>query len=257
MNVFAQFSVLSALLTVAACAHVPTDPAARADFDKTDDPAEPTNRAIFAANQAVDRNVLKPVATAYRDNVPTGAQRGVHNFASNLGEPKVLVNDLLQGNASRAWNTTQRFVVNSTLGVAGFFDVADGFDLPHHPADFGQTFGVWGMGPGPAVQLPLLGASNARDSVGTVLGFVANPLNFIPGGTITTITTVGAGGGMLDARSSVLDATNSLEKSSLDYYATLRSINQQQRAALVQNGKDGHVQGMAGTVTLEKPDAAP
>jgi phospholipid-binding lipoprotein MlaA len=143
MNTFGHSCAVSALLVIAACAHVPSDPAARADDNKVDDPAESTNRAVFGANQTVDRNALKPVAAAYRDHVPAGARQSVHNFASNLGEPKVLVNDLLQGNVRRAWNTTQRFVVNSTIGGAGFFDVADDFGLPHHTADFGQTFGVW------------------------------------------------------------------------------------------------------------------
>lgn len=244
---------LTSALALASCASIPADPAARADFERTDDPAEPTNRAVFRANQAVDRNVLKPVATAYRDYVPGGARRGVHNFVSNLSEPKVLVNDILQGNVSRAWNTTQRFVVNSTLGVGGLFNVADRLGLPHHEADFGQTFGVWGGGTGPAVQVPLLGPSNVRDAVGGVLGFVADPLNYIPGGAIGTITAAGAGGGVLDGRSEVLDATNSLEKSSLDYYATLRSVSAQRRAALVQEGCDGRVQGRtrAGVETLE------
>ena len=178
----------ASMLVMAGCAHVPTDPDARADYERANDPAEPTNRAVFGANQVVDRNVLKPVATAYRDNVPDGVRRGVHNFVTNLGEPGVFVNDVLQGNVHRALNTTARFVVNSSAGVGGLFDVADDWGLPHHQADFGQTFGVWGIGPGPAVQLPLLGPSDVRDSVGSVLGFVANPLNQISGGTITLIT---------------------------------------------------------------------
>ncbi|WP_428488485.1 MlaA family lipoprotein [Rhodopila sp.] len=198
---------------------------------------------MFSANQAVDHNVIKPVATAYKNNVPNRVQHGVHNFVTNLGEPVVLVNDLLQGNVSRAWNTTRRFVVNTTAGGIGIFDVAGGWGLPHHEADFGQTFGVWGIGPGPAVQLPLLGPSNVRDSVGGVLGFVANPLSYVPGGAVSTVTIAGAGGGALDTRSRLLGTTDSLEKNSLDYYATLRSISAQRRAALVQEGRQGKVQG--------------
>ena len=239
MNDTVNSILAGSLLLVAACAQAPSDPMARAEFNQLNDPAEPTNRAIFGANQYADRNVLKPVAGAYRDVVPGRVRRSVGNFASNLSEPRVLVNDLLQGNVGRAWNTTQRFAVNSTLGAAGLFDVADEWGLPRHDADFGQTLGIWGVDTGPSVQLPLLGPSNVRDAVGGVVGLVANPLALIPGGAITAVTTAGAGAGALDGRAQVLDATNSLEANSLDYYATLRSISAQRRAALVEEGRIG------------------
>jgi phospholipid-binding lipoprotein MlaA len=210
------------------------------------DPAEATNRRIFGFNMAVDRNVTKPVAEAYENHVPDGIRHGVHNFVTNLDEPKVFVNDVLQGNLTRAAATTGRFVLNSTVGLAGIFDVAGSLNLPHHEADFGETFGVWGIGPGPAVQLPLLGSSNARDSVGTVLGFVANPLMQVPGGAITAISAVGAGGGVVDGRAQILDASNALEKNSVDYYATLRSVTAQRRAALVEDGRIGAIKSQVG-----------
>lgn len=248
MNSLVNTALVGNLLMMAACATAPSDPDARAEFHELNDPAEPTNRAIFGANQYVDRNLLKPVATAYKDVVPDQARRSVGNFTSNLSAPKVLLNDMLQGNVSRAWNTTQRFAVNSTLGAAGFFDVASGWGLPKHDADFGQTLGVWGVGTGPSVQVPLLGPSNVRDAMGGVVGIVTSPLSFIPGGTIATITSVGAGAGVLDGRAQILDTTNSLEASSVDYYATLRSISAQRRAALVEEGRAGlnTEQGSAG-----------
>ena len=239
MNSLVNPALVGSLLMVAACATAPPDPVARAEFNQLNDPAEPTNRAIFGANRYVDRNVLKPVAGTYRDVVPDRARRSVGNFASNLSEPRVFLNDVLQGNVSRAWNTTQRFAVNSTLGAAGLFDVATDWGLPKHDADFGQTLGVWGVGTGPSVQLPLLGPSNVRDAVGGVVGIVTNPLSFIPGGAITAVTSVGTGAGIVDGRAQVLDTTNSLEASSLDYYATLRSISAQRRAALVEEGRMG------------------
>ena len=223
------------------CAHAPSDLAARADYQRDNDPAEPVNRAVFGANQFIDRNALKPVAAGYSTYVPGGVRRSVHNFVGNLGEPAVAVNDLLQGNVSRAWNTTQRFVINSTAGGAGLFDVASDLNRPGHQADFGQTLGVWGVGPGPAVQLPLLGPSNVRDSVGTVAGILANPLGFIPGGAITAITATGTGLGVIDGRALLIPTTDGLEQSSLDYYATLRSISTQRRAALVEEGRAGTV----------------
>ena len=121
-------------------------------------------------------------------------------FVGNLAQPEIAVNDVLQGNFSRAWNTTERFGVNTTVGGAGVFDVASGWDLPGHPADFGQTLGVWGVDSGPAVQLPLLGPTNARDAVGTVVGSAMNPLGFAGGGAASAVTTVGAGLGVVDGR---------------------------------------------------------
>lgn len=234
-------SLLVAVLVPAACAHAPADPAARAEYDQANDPAESANRKVFAANQYVDRNVLKPVATAYNDYVPGRVRRSVHNFGSNLKEPGVLVNDLLQGNVSRAWNTTQRFVVNTTVGGAGLFDAATDWGLPAHEADLGQTFGVWGIGPGPAVQLPLLGPSNLRDTVGQGAGLLTNPLTFIPGGVMSTVSAVEAGTGAVDGRTALLSVTNDLEKNSLDYYATLRSVSAQRRATIVEEGRAGKV----------------
>lgn len=234
-------SLLAAVLLPTACAHAPADSAGRAEYERANDPAEPVNRKVFAANQYVDRNVLKPVATAYNDYVPGRVRRSVHNFGSNLKQPGVLVNDLLQGNVRRAWNTTQRFVVNTTVGGAGLFDAATDWGLPAHEADLGQTFGVWGMGPGPAVHLPLFGPSNLRDAVGRGAGLLTNPLAFIPGGAMTAVSATGAGTGVVDGRAGMLAATDDLEKNSLDYYATLRSVSAQRRAAIVEEGRAGKV----------------
>jgi phospholipid-binding lipoprotein MlaA len=119
--------------------------------------------------------------------------------------------------------------------------VAAYWDRPRHNADFGQTLGVWGIGPGPAVQLPLFGPSNVRDGVGTLVGVVANPVSFIPGGAAAAIGAAGGGIGLVDRRAGLLDTTDSLEKTSLDYYATLRSAAAQRRAALVREGRVGDV----------------
>jgi phospholipid-binding lipoprotein MlaA len=234
---------LTSTLTLLACTHVPTDPEARAEYKQNSDPAEPTNRAIFAGNQFVDRNALQPVARGYEGYVPGGVRRSVHNFISNLGQPAVALNDVLQGNFSRAWNTTQRFAINTTAGGAGLFDVATAWNRPAHSADFGQTLGVWGIGPDPSVQLPLLGPSNVRDSLGTVVGFVTNPTNYVPGGAAAAVGTASLGLGVVDKRADLLSATDSLEHNSLDYYAASRSAVMQQRAALVAEGKAGLVKG--------------
>ncbi len=227
--------------TLTACAHPPAGTEARAEYEQKNDPAEPTNRVIFQGNKFVDDNAIKPVARAYQEHMPSRVKKSVHNFTSNLGQPTVALNDVLQGNFSRSWNTIQRFVINTTVGGAGLFDVATDWDRPGHSADFGQTLGVWGIGPGPSVQLPLLGPSNVRDTVGKVVDIVANPVGLIPGGTIATVDTAAKAAGVVDGRARALGATDSLERDYLDYYAASRSAVAQRRAALVAEGKAGEV----------------
>jgi phospholipid-binding lipoprotein MlaA len=243
---------LLAMTALGACAEVPTDPAALSAYDEANDPAEPTNRVIFDANQWIDRNALQPVARTYQDNMPDGVRDSVHNFGQNLRAPFVLVNDVLQGNMGRAWTTTQRFVVNTTVGVAGLFDVASDWDLPAHEADFGQTLGVWGVEPGPSVQLPLLGPSNLRDAAGTAFGLLSDPVGYVPGMQVVQIA--GAVGDVIDGRARMLAVTDGLEKSSVDYYSAVRSLYAQHRAAFVEEGKAGDNRADAdGTALPLKP----
>ncbi len=204
------------------------------------DPGEPVNRVIFAGNRVADDYIIAPVARGYRDYVPQPVRRSVGNFVSNFRSPTVLANDLLQGNVRRAWTTTQRLVVNSTAGVGGLFDVAAELDLPPHDADLGQTFGVWGIGPGPAVQLPLLGPTNMRDATGRIVSLVANPLSLIvPGETVSAIGQGTTAAGLVHGRSGQLEATDALQASSLDYYTSLRSVEAQRRRAFVAEGIRG------------------
>lgn len=232
---------VGSIAAFAGCAHPPAEPAARAEYERNNDPAEPTNRAIFAANKFIDDNTVQPVARSYQEHMPGRVQKSIHNFTSNLGQPAVALNDVLQGNFGRSWNTLQRFVINTTVGGAGLFDVATDWDRPAHAADFGQTLGVWGIGPGPSVQLPLGGPSNVRDTVGKAISLVANPTNLIPGGAATTVVTVAGAANAIDGRARTLNATDSLERNSVDYYAASRSAAAQRRAALVAEGKAGEV----------------
>lgn len=229
------------ILILAGCAAAPADPEERAEFDEANDPAEPTNRVIFEGNQFIDRTLLQPVTRAYLAHVPETAQHSIHNFVSNFGEPEVLINDLLQGNVTRAWVTTQRFAANSTIGLGGLLDPASDWGLPYHSADFGQTFGVWGVDTGPSVQLPLFAFSNVRDTAGLALGMLANPMGFIPGNTMMDLRIADSGVALVDRRAEVLPATDSLEASALDYYSTLRSVTATHRAALIEEGKVGAV----------------
>lgn len=230
-------AALAVILTLGACAEAPTDPVALAAYDEANDPAEPANRVIFDGNQWVDRNALKPTARFYQDNVPDDVQDGLHNFGRNLSSPVVLVNDVLQGNMGRAWTTTQRFAVNTTVGGAGLFDVATDWDLPAHEADFGQTLGVWGVDPGPSVHLPLFGPSNLRDAAGTAFGFFGDPVGYVPG--MQVVQTSAMVVDVIDGRARMLPMTDDLEKNSVDYYAALRSAYAQHREALVEEGRAG------------------
>ena len=200
------------------------------------DPAEPVNRGVFAFNRVVDDYALAPVARGYR-YTPDFFQTGVHNFVANFGEPKVFINDLLQGNPRRSVNTLGRFVLNTTVGVLGLIDVSGKLGIARHDADFGQTFGVWGIGNGPIVELPLFGTSNSRDAAGRVLNFVVNPFGN-NSDTVDTLSTVDTVGGIVDGRAEALPLTDSLKKLP-DYYSALRNVVAEHRAAYVQEGRQG------------------
>lgn len=204
-----------------------------------DDPAEPFNRGVFAFNRVVDDYALAPVARGYR-YTPDFFQTGVHNFVANFGEPKVFINDLLQGNPGRSANTLGRFLFNTTVGVAGLIDVSGMAGIPRHSADFGQTFGVWGIGNGPIVELPLLGTSNSRDAAGRVLSFMVDPFGD-NSDTVDTLSTINTVGDVVDGRAEALPLTDSLQKLP-DYYSALRNVVAERRAAFVADGKQGSAQ---------------
>ena len=230
--------VLALLLCCGGCAATtPTASTTADDADTEHDPAEPVNRAIFKVNVAADHAVMRPVAQAYADHVPEGVQKGIHNVVQNLKEPAVAVNDALQGNVNQAWQSVQRLAVNSTVGVAGIFDVASQLGLPPHKADFGQTLAVWGVGEGPFVELPLLGPSNARDTVGTAVDMALNPLTFVGGAPATYAGVATGSANVVDTRSQHLHDLDELERNSLDYYATLRSVYRQHRDAEISAAK--------------------
>jgi phospholipid-binding lipoprotein MlaA len=221
----------------------PRDPIEQGRIDSANDPAEAINREIFKANKFFDDIILKPVARAYVAGVSPELRQGIHNFTNNVGEPVVFANDVLQGNVERAWNTTQRFAVNTTIGIVGFVDVADTWGRPHHYADLGQTFGVWGIASGPAVQVPILGPSDLRDALGLATTSLAGTFA-LQGmiGSAISYTQLGATGmDDIDYRSKLLPNTDALEKTSKDLYASIRLIKAQLRAKLVEEGKAGRV----------------
>jgi phospholipid-binding lipoprotein MlaA len=248
--------VVMLVLCCCGCAAAPRDSATADDVDAQRDPAEPVNRAIFKANMAADHAVMKPVAQAYVDHVPEAIQTGVRNVVQNLKEPAVAVNDALQGNVKQAWQSVQRLAVNSTVGVVGVFDMAQKWGLPAHKADFGQTLAGWGVGEGPFVELPLLGPSNVRDTVGTVVDMAMNPLNFVGAAPATYASVATGGANFVDTRAQHLHDLDELERNSLDYYATLRSAYRQHRQAEINAAKQP-AQPPEGQVDISAPSTNP
>lgn len=226
------------LLPLLGCSQAAKQPDCAALSHSVRDPAEPVNRKVFAFNRVVDEYVMQPVARGYA-RLPQPVQDGVHNFSANFSEPKVLVNDLLQGNGRRAMNTVGRFTFNTLLGVGGLFDTAGRMGLPHHEADFGQTFGVWGIGAGPVLEWPLLGSANSRDSVGRVANFLFSPFGD-NSDTVATLGTVQTVGSTVDQRAAALPLTERLETEP-DYYSALRNQIAENRARRVAEGRAGQV----------------
>ena len=220
-----------------ACATPPTDPVARADYDKVNDPAEDVNRGIFEFNLALDRAILKPVAKGWKEMAPVPVQNGVHNFLSNLRAPVILLNDILQLDFERAMTTLTRFLINSTFGIFGLADAASEMGLPFHNEDFGQTLAVWGVEEGSYVMLPFFGPSNPRDTIGLVVDFFTDPFNIVMDNTGNEwATPTDTGATAVDVRARYYDELEDLEKSSLDYYAAIRSLYRQRRASEIVNG---------------------
>lgn len=230
---------LLAAVLLAGCATRPpaSDPEALAEFKQTNDPAEPTNRRLYAVHQGIDSYVLRPVAVGYRAVVPAPIRTGVRNVLGNLRTPVILANDMLQGEPRRAGDTLGRFVINSTLGIGGIFDVAASqFGVRGHAEDYGQTLARWGVGEGPYVFVPVLGPSNPRDLVGFGLGILGDPLTWVGQGAVVSGLTYGrTGATVVDTREGLIEPLDDLERSSLDSYATLRSVYRQRRAVEISN----------------------
>ncbi len=230
--------VLVCALGLAACATAPEDEEARIAYEETNDPLEPTNRFLFDVNNAVDKAVLKPVAKGYRSVVPSDARNGIRNFFDNAGTPVILINDILQGQGGRAAETLVRFFVNSTAGFFGFFDVAGDYGLERHEEDFGQTLAVWGAGEGPYMMLPVFGPSNVRDTVGLIADSFMNPLSYWASNNDLRIPRYGASlVDGIDKRSRKIETLEDIERDSLDFYATLRSLYRQDRKSEILNGE--------------------
>lgn len=234
-------SLLAALPACAVKGNAPVDKAApvtaadEADLPPPDnhDPLEPVNRGIFRFNEVVDGLVLKPAAHIYLGVVPTPVRHGVHNVLTNLSAPVVFLNSAFQGDDVNMGRTAGRFLINSTLGVAGIFDMASNMGIPkEHKKDFGQTLGVHNVGSGPYLVLPIFGPSSLRDGFGMIADTAMDPFTYIFNSN-TTIALDGAR--VIDRRAELLPLTDRIYRDSLDPYASIRSVYQQHREKVVSN----------------------
>ena len=194
------------------------------------DPLEPSNRLVFGGNETVYRYLFDPVADVYGFVVPRPVRRSVLRFFENLGEPAVFFNEVLQLNPKRAGRTGARFVVNTTVGVAGLFDPAHRVGLTRNQTDFGETLGVYGIGQGWYLVVPLLGPSSVRDLVGDLVNGLMHPQNYFLAYAPQAILATSGGFSRYEASRKELGA---LRDSSIDFYAAMRSAYLMQREAEV------------------------
>jgi len=197
------------------------------------DPYENINRNVYAFNDALDKAILKPVATGYDKATPSFMKTGVSNFLSNLREPRNFLNNLLQLNMEGTVQSLGRFAFNSTFGLAGVLDIMSEAGIEQKNEDFGQTLAVWGLKPGAYVYLPLFGPSTVRDTVGRVGDYLMlSPSSFIEDSKLQTSHTVI---NVIDVRTSLLPLDSILEKQ-VDTYNFVRSGYEQSRMNSVFNG---------------------
>jgi len=207
---------------------------ATADGDTANDPFESVNRSIFDFNNKLDNAVFEPVSQAYVDNIPEPVRQVVTDTLRYLKTPVIFANDVLQGDVDRAGNTLSRFVTNTTIGFAGMVDTASATGAPYHEEDFGQTLAVWGFGEGPYLMIPVLGPMTLRDGFGKIGDSFIDPLGEIDEAAFDWSHKIVGG---VDTRADLLDTLDDLERTSLDYYAAIRSLYRQKRNDEISNGE--------------------
>jgi phospholipid-binding lipoprotein MlaA len=221
-------TLLCTALLLAGCASAPSD-----SVTQTQDPWEGFNRKVYAFNDALDKNVARPVTAQYIRAMPSPARSGIHNVVTNLGEPITVVNDALQGKVKQGFQDLGRFLVNSTFGLLGWFDVAQHWGMPHHDEDFGQTMAVWGVPSGPYLVLPVLGPSTVRDTGGRVGDVYTDPpRNDMPPRWRNSELVIDA----VDTRAGLMETNETLDNS-YDPYSFMRDAYLQNRRYKIYDGQ--------------------
>jgi phospholipid-binding lipoprotein MlaA len=214
-------AVAGLAVSLAGCATGPANPDA--------DPFEPFNRQMYAFNDGLDRAVLEPAAKGYRAVTNEPVRQGVSNFLGNLREPVTFANELLQGRPVAAAGTFGRFVINTTVGIAGVFNPAEAVGIERTREDFGQTLGVWGVAPGPYLVLPLISSTSPRDLGGSAVDVFLNPINYAEFDGDDAFNISARVLGVLAGRESAIETIDSVRETQLDPYTTLRRFHIQNR----------------------------
>ncbi len=226
-------AILASALLLSACA------------TRDEDPLEGYNRGMHGVNTVLDKAIFRPVAKGYRFITPDGVRSRIGNISDNLREPVNMVNSFLQGDFDQGMVSFWRFIINSTVGVGGMNDVAASAGLKERREDFGQTLGVWGAGPGPYIVLPIIGPSSGRDTIGMVADWFTSPWPYMLDEDREKIALVLAQG--LVERERLIDPMDDIYETSLDPYATFRSVYGQYRDAAVKNTRDSSAYSKAKT----------
>jgi phospholipid-binding lipoprotein MlaA len=214
MTLFTHFK-RPAIWVCASLAMVVVQGCATAPGGNPSDPFESFNRSVFSFNDGLDRAVIKPVATVYRDVTPSPIRTGVTNFFGNLQDAWSVVNNALQGKGEYAGDSLGRVMINTVFGLGGLLDMAGEANIPKHTEDFGQTLGVWGVPAGPYLVLPALGSSTVRDSAALIVDFqgdAVSSLNNVPVRNTLQVTRA------VNLRANLLGAGNLLDEAALDIY---------------------------------------
>jgi len=196
------------------------------------DPIEPANRVFYSVNETLDEMFIKPVAGTYAYVTPDPVRQSISNFFSNLGYLNVILNSFLQGKGAQGWSDTSRFLINSTLGIGGLFDVADDMGFPGHEEDLGQTLAVWGVDQGPYLYLPIAGPRSARHTPDIVSSTLTNPLFYVTHSILYPVTALG----VISKRAELLEATRMRDDAALDAYLFTREAYLQRRDYLIHDG---------------------
>jgi phospholipid-binding lipoprotein MlaA len=232
MRKFGAIWALALALMAAGCATTATDEDGHVAIS---DPFEGANRFFFDLNQRLDRNAGRPAATAYRETVPGTVRVSLHNVLDNLGGPVTVANNLLQARLESAGIAAGRFLVNSTVGVAGIFDVATDWGMPSRPRDFGETMGTYGVPPGPYLVLPFRGSTDVRDFAGNYIDGYVSPLRYVRYEGRNYVGLMKSTLGSMDNRANNLVTFRDIERASVDYYATMRTWYMERRARLIED----------------------
>ena len=198
------------------------------------DPFEGFNRAMFSANEVLDKYAARPVAQAYDAAVPLPVKASVGNFFGNVGEVWVGANNAMQGKVGDAGTGVARLLINSTVGIFGLFDVASEMGLERYNEDFGQTLAVWGVNDGPYLFFPVIGPRTARDTAGWAVDTWVDPVSFVSPGSVRVGTSVLR---FVDIRAGLLPADKLVEEAALDKYAYIRDAYLQRRRNLIHDGR--------------------